>query len=360
MLAKHCKLLSLFLGVYFFYACKVKPINENAISIHQYLPKWVSDSFYTHPNNILTEEKVVLGRHLFYDRRLSINNTKACASCHAQQFSFTDGYTKSIGAFGDLHLRNAKPLINIIFEKMLTAADSSIHYPEQQMAGPMFNQHPVEMGWQGKEELILQRLRTDKLYKRLFASAYPQEPNPYTTQNVKWAIASFVKTIISLTAPYDNYLYRKDTLALNTAQKKGMALFFSNKLNCVNCHNGINFSSASYFNMSLTPVIIDSGLYRSTHNTNDIGKFKTPTLRNLAFTAPYLHDGTAETLEKVIEKHENVFSEQGTIQKSGLVKAFKLTSQQRLDLVAFLLSLSDSSVLTNPNYANPFSSDETR
>jgi cytochrome c peroxidase len=360
MLVKYGGLVSFFLGVSLFYSCKEKPVKQTSISLKKYLPSWVKDSFYLDPHNSLTEEKVALGRYLFYDRRLSVNNTKACASCHAQEFSFTDAYTKSIGAFGDLHVRNAKPLINVVFEKFLTAADSTIHYPEQQMDGPMFNQHPVEMGWQGKETLILKRLMEDKLYNELFAKAYPAQANPYTTQNVKWAIASFIKTIFSFNAPYDKYRYQKDTMALSRAQQKGMALFFSNKLNCIACHNGINFSSAGYYTTPLTSIIIDSGLYTNTHNKNDIAKFKSPTLRNLAFTAPYLHNGTAATLEEVILNYEKGLRKEVATQKLGLVKPFKLTSQERYDLVAFLLSLSDSAVLINPNYANPFSIDETK
>lgn len=359
MLVKYSGWLCLLFGFSFFYACTSKNRKATPSSLNNNIPIWVKDTFYEHPYNTFTVEKARLGRYLFYDRRLSVNNTKACASCHAQQFSFTDAYTKSIGAYGDLHLRNAKPLINLIFEKYLTAADSTLHFPEQQMVGPMYNQHPIEMGWQGNETLILQRLQNDELYHSLFTKAYPKQPNPYTVENVQWAIASFIKTVFSFNAPYDKYLSKIDTMALTPTQKKGMQLFFSKKLNCAKCHHGINFTSSNYYISPHTAITIDSGLYRATHQPIDIGKFKPPTLRNLAFTAPYLYNGTAATLEEVLLHYEKDIQGKMKTEKLVLDKAFKLTSQERSQLVAFLLSLSDSSVLINSNYANPFSIDET-
>jgi cytochrome c peroxidase len=311
-------------------------------------------SVYLDERNPFTPAKAELGRFLFYDRRLSINNTKACATCHSQEFSFTDGYHRSAGAFGDLVPRNSRPLINIIFNKYLTAADSTIHFPEQQINNPLLNEHPVEMGMKGNEAMILQRLAADPLYRRQFAAAFPSDKDPFMMQNLQWAISSFVKSIFSFDAPYDHYHSKKDSGALTAAAQKGMQLFFSDSLQCNSCHGGINFS---------TPSLQDEqghGLYyfNTTGRKEDGGKFRVPTLRNLAFTAPYFHDGSVATLDEVIAAYENTGIKNQ--HKQSLIKRFRLNSQERKELIAFLLSLSDSAICRNPVYANPFSDDETK
>jgi cytochrome c peroxidase len=329
-------------------------------------------SVYLDQNNPFTAAKAELGRYLFYDRRLSINNTKACATCHSQEFSFTDGYHRSAGAFGDLLPRNSRPLINIIFNKYLTAADSTIHFPEQQINNPMLNEHPVEMGMKGNEAMILQRLSADPLYRQQFAAAFPSDKDPFSLQNLQWAISSFVKSIFSFDASYDRYLTKKDSNALTDAAQKGLQLFFSDSLQCNSCHGGINFSTPSlqdvqgrtlyYFNtgvyIAADPHNRDEGLAASTGKKEDTGKFRVPTLRNLAFTAPYFHDGSAATLDEVIAAYETRGIKNQ--HKQSLIKGFRLNSQQRKELIAFLLSLSDSGVCRNPIYANPFTDDETK
>lgn len=351
------------------------------------LPGFVKDSIYLHPGNSYSEEKAALGRYLFYDRRLSVNNTKACASCHAQEFSFTDSYNRSIGALGDLHQRNSKPLINIIFEKYLTASDSGIHFPEQQINNPMFNEHPVELGFKGNEGKILQRIIADKYYYQQFKKVFPADQNPVSIKNIQFAVTTFVKSIFSFTSPYDNYFFKKDSSSIDRSARSGMNLFFSTSLNCSSCHGGINFNIPQlktvtgatdyYFNTGLYNLdgkgsypAYDRGLIELTKNPDDMGKYKVPTLRNLAFTAPYFHDGSAATLEDVIMVYEDGGRNKLNGQSKGdgrnnphkhlLIKGFKLNSQERKDLIRFLWSLSDSSVLKNPAYANPFPDDETQ
>jgi cytochrome c peroxidase len=360
--------------------------NQPKDGFEEFIPDFIKDSIYLNPENRFSNEKAALGRYLFYDRRLSVNNTKACASCHAQEFSFADNYNRSIGALGDLHRRNAKPLINIVFEKYLTAADSSIHFPETQINNPMFNEHPVEMGVSGNEEIILNRIKKDKYYNLQFKKAFPEAEEPVSFKNIQYNITSFIKTILSFNSAYDNYLFKKDNKAMSNEQLKGMKLFFSTELACSSCHGGINFSAPSvkntkgaaefFFNTGLFNTdnhggypSYDQGLADITKNPADIGKYKVPLLRNLAFTAPYFHDGSAATLYDVLEVYEsggrNVLT--GTYKGDGrnnpykhpLIKGFKLNSQERKELISFLLSLSDSSVLKNPAYANPFSDDET-
>jgi cytochrome c peroxidase len=370
MYARNKFLLLLSISGIFLFCCNVKKSAKNEDSLYSHVPTFINATVYLDSQNLFSEAKATLGRYLFYDRRLSVNNTKACASCHAQQFSFTDNYVRSIGAFGDLHQRNAKPLINLVFEKYLTSADSALHFPEQQINNPMFNVNPLEMGWTGNEDKIIRRIKDDSLYQRLFEAAFEDGSDPYTVKNIQYAITSFVKTITSFNSPYDKFYFQKDETALTSSQKNGMLLFFSAKLKCNTCHGGINFNTASseansnYFNTGLTNVLqssFDKGLYEKTNQQNDIGKYKVPTLRNLAFTAPYFHDGSIQSLEEVIELYEKGgLAQKATMpQKSKFITGFKLTSPERRDLIAFLLSLSDSSVIINPRYANPFTEDET-
>jgi cytochrome c peroxidase len=363
-------------------SCKPTGFEEkSSYALKSLIPSYICDTIFLEAGNPFSKKKAALGRYLFYDRRLSINNTKACATCHAQEFSFTDSYARSIGALGDLHQRNAKPLINLVFERYLTSADSTLHYPEQQIARPMFNEHPIEMGWKGNEELILQRIASDKFYQIQFNVTFPGEKGPITVKNIQSCISSFVKSIFSLGSAYDRY-NRGDLSALSESQKRGMALFTSDRLKCSRCHSGVNFSRPKeqqafpFFNTGLYNIdgkggypFSDPGLYSFTLCQSDMGKFRVPTLRNLAFTAPYFHDGSAATLSDVIDVYEqggrNIL--QGELKgdgrmnpyKSGLISGFTLNSRERADLLSFLICLSDSSVITNPAYANPFQKDET-
>lgn len=342
-----------------------------------WLPEQHRDSVYSDPANPYSEEKRVLGRYLFYDNRLSANNTKACASCHAQEYSFTDNYTRSAGVYGDLHQRNSRPLINLVYNRYLTGADSTLHFPEAQMLLPLLNEHPPEMGVKGKEAHILSRLREDTRYPGLFAAAFPDAADPVSWEHIRQSIAVFVKTIISADAPWDRYLRDSSQYPLSAAAKRGRQLFYSPALQCYSCHAGINFSTpvlkeASgktdfYFNTGLYNIggkggypAADRGLYQLTGNVADEGKFRVPTLRNLAFTAPYYHDGSALSLADVIR----VYERGGRLQPGGdgrsnpykheLIKGFTLTAAEREDLISFLYSLSDTALIKNEQYANPF------
>jgi len=367
-------------------ACTSIGNRQVAEDFRKRLPSWVKDSIYLAASNPYSSGKAALGRYFFYDRRLSVNQTKSCASCHDPAFSFTDGYRRSIGALGDNVQHNAPPLINIVFNKYLTAADSSLHFPEQQIRNPFFHRQPVELGWMDNEALILQRIRKDSLYRTLLPQLFAATGDPFTTAHVQACISSFVKSILSLDAPYDRFVYNKDSLALSASQLRGRQLFFSDSLHCSQCHGGINFSvpavtdsrgeKAYYQNTGLYNIdglgsfpAGDQGLFENTRQAADMGKYKIATLRNLAFTAPYLHDGSASSLEAVIVMYEsggrkiatgtNAGDGSRNPYKSPLVQGFHISPQQRKDLIDFLLSLSDSSACTNPAYGNPFLYDET-
>lgn len=368
-----------------FYSCEQNRLLQ-LDSLPAPVPSYFDDSALLFDGNPFSPGKAELGRYFFYDRRMSFNQTKSCASCHDPSFSFTDGYRRSIGALGDLHQRNSAPLINLVYYKYLTSGDSTVHYPEDQLTNPMFRSHPVELGWTGNEEKIIERLKADSFYMRRMMELFPNTRDPFSVKHIQYCIASFVKTILSFNSPFDRFSNGNNPGELSESQKKGMALFFSGKLACNRCHGGINFATPSvtsksgeiefYFNTGLYNLggigqypPNDKGLFEHTGTNEDMGKFRVPTLRNLAFTAPYFHDGSAATLSEVLRNYEDGGRriEHGPLAgdgrknpyKSSLIKGFRLTSQERSELLTFLMSLSDSSICNNSKYANPFINDET-
>jgi cytochrome c peroxidase len=332
------------------------------------------------------DSKVLLGRYLFYDRRLSFNNTKSCSSCHNPEFAFTDGYHRSLGATADLHQRNAQPLFNLFRQHFFTAADSGITSLEEQMQNPFFSTRIVEMGVTGHETAILQRMASDTLYKRLFAAAFPETKGTIDFPSITKAIAGFLLTLRSESAPYDRYL-AGDSNAIPVSARAGKQLFFSAKLSCAKCHGGTDLNTPAgaspatpllyYHNTGLYNVgdsggypAYDQGLYGSTSRLEDRGKFRVPSLRNLAFTAPYWHDGSANTLGEVIDAYaaggRNITygMDKGDgrkhPQKAAMIKGFRISDTEKRQLIDFLLSLSDSGFINNPAYGNPFTTDETQ
>jgi cytochrome c peroxidase len=334
-------------------------------------------SCHTKKSNI-EATKIQLGKKLFYDQQLSYNQTKSCSSCHDPKFAFTDSYKRSFGIYGDLHQRNSKPLFNLQGQKYLTATDSTIHLLEEQMNNPMFNQHPPELGINGHEAEIIQRFKNNKIYYDLFKKVFPNAKNLITFQQIKNAIAAFVITIESYNSKYDKYIAGNKTV-FNSHELEGMQLFFSDSLNCSKCHGGKNFDAPFfkneigetefYFNSGIYNIdgvggypINDIGLMQKTKAKKDMGKFKVPTLRNLSFTAPYYHDGSSASLKSVIEDYSNGgrIIENGENKgngtnnpfQHGAIKKLKLTTLQTMQLINFLETLNDTSLLKNPKYIN--------
>ena len=335
------------------------------------------------PINQSTNQPITqLGKYLFFDRRLSINQTRSCGTCHNPQFAFTDGYKRSLGAFADLHQRNTQPLFNLSELKYLTASDSSLHNPLQQMNNPLFNTHPIEMGIKGNELIILKRIETDETYLQLFSKASLH----LSWENIKIAIAQFTLSIKSKSSPYDKFI-KGDSNALSINEKKGKDLFFSAKTKCASCHGGNNFNTPSlinakgeidfYFNTGLYNIdgngaypLYDQGLLQHTKNNNDMGKFRVPTLRNLAYTAPYMHDGSIASLNEAIDLYINggrkitngINKGDGTKNKyrHPLINQISITKEEKKNLLSFLLTLSDAAFIKNAEYQNPFLEDETK
>ena len=333
-------------------------------------------------DNPMTIPKVELGRRLFYDRALSENGTYACASCHRQELAFTDGRARAVGSTGEPHPRGAMSLANVAYAATLTWADSRLTRLEDQARIPMFNEHPVELGLSGHEDDLLSRLRADPDYPGMFAAAFPEDGGePVSVTNVTRAIASFERTIVSGDSPYDRYVYRDEAGALSESAKRGMRLFFSERLNCSRCHGGFTFSgpiafegarpiAATFHNNGLYNLGGDGGypadnpgLFAITGRKKDIGRFRAPTLRNIELTAPYMHDGSIATLAEAIAHYarggrlvaEGPFAGDGrdSPRKSELIRGFELDDRGKGDLVEFLKSLTDRSFVTDPRFAAP-------
>lgn len=334
------------------------------------------------PDNPMTEAKVELGRRLFYDRRLSLNQSQSCATCHRQDHAFADARGQGLGSTGERHPRGPLSLANVAYNPVLTWANPNLRRLEQQALVPMFGEHPVELGFSGKEDLLLARLRAVPLYRKMFSQAFPEEKDPFLIRSITKAIASFERTILSGDSPYDEYRRGDDPDAISSAAKRGEALFFSENLECFHCHGGFNFTgTVDYLGKGIAEVEFHNtglynlpgrhgypeanlGLYEFTHQEEDAGKFKAPTLRNIALTAPYMHDGSVKTLEDAIDhyKHGGRRIMSGPLagngadnpNKSEFVKPLELTDSQKHDLLEFLRSLTDGKLLTNPNLSNPW------
>jgi cytochrome c peroxidase len=313
------------------------------------LPRW-----FPVPNvpvdNPLTEEKVELGRHLFYEPMLSGNSTYSCAICHQQALAFTDGMAKAIGSEGGEHPRSSMSLANVVYNASFGWADRRWSL-ESQMEVPMYNEHPVEMGLKGHEAEVLGRFTADANYVERFRAAFPDETNPISLPNIVSAIASFERIIISADSAFDRYLYRDDHSGMSPAAKRGVALFFSDRLKCSECHGSVNISGPTIF-VGAMPSDPEA-FFHDTGVSPQPEKFRAPTLRNVAVTAPYMHDGSIATLTDVVAHY--AAGGRYPRPKSDKVRGFAMTPAETADLVAFLESLTDHKFLSNPAFSNPLS-----
>jgi cytochrome c peroxidase len=349
---------------------------------HWNLPAWVPLPVVP-ANNPMTAAKVDLGRHLFYDTRLSANGTQACASCHLQEKAFTDGLAVATGISGQKGSRSAMALVNVAYLPTLTWANPQMVSLEVQALVPLFGEHPVEMGMAGKEQVAFDRLKADPTYRHLFAAAFTAEAALgdaalYSLSTITKALASFERSLLSFDSAYDRYKYGNQPKAINAAAKRGEDLFFGEKLECYHCHGGFNFTdNVQHTRLSFAERgFHNTGLYNLdgkgaypgdnqgiaefTGDAADMGKFRTPSLRNIALTAPYMHDGSIATLEQVIRQHYAQAGRAGGEKqgpsplRSELVAGFDIDEQEVSDVIAFLESLTDTQLVSNPAHANPW------
>lgn len=312
-------------------------------------------------DNPMSQAKVTLGCRLFFDTRLSSTRSYSCASCHQPQLAFTDGRPRAIGASGDPVRRSTMTLTNVAYNPAYTWASTSAVSLEMQMQQPLFNDHPLEMGLRQADARWLATL-SDAGYTAAFQQAFPGDARPLSADNVVKVIAAFERTLISGRSAFDRYVFDDDRSALSAEAQRGMALFYSKRAGCVNCHFGINFSGpiqqdgrapvkALFANTGVAtfPVqhadpLADSGLSEFTHKAADRGKFRVPTLRNVALTAPYMHDGSIATLQGVIDHYVQGGRDPGN--GGGVaIKPVALSAAEQQELIAFLNGLTDAAFI---------------
>lgn len=280
--------------------------------------------------NPLTVASVELGKKLFFDPRLSRDGSISCASCHHASRAFSDTVVLSIGVDGALGFRNSPSLANVGYQTQLFR-DGGIPTLERQVLAPVSD--PLEMDH--TIDLAASAVAMDMEYRGLSELAYGRPVDGFV---VTRALASYERTLISGWSRYDRYL-NGDDQALNESELSGLELFNSEALNCTGCHNGFDLSDHSFQNIGQYLDYADEGRERITLDPADVGKFKVPTLRNIALTAPYMHDGAMATLDEVIEH----FASGGLPHpnRSSILTNFELTAEDKADLIAFLNTLTD-------------------
>jgi cytochrome c peroxidase len=296
-------------------------------------------------DNPITPAKVVLGRDLFYETKLSFNNTKSCSSCHSVAASFSDsGNSVSTGVNGQQGTRNAPGLMNVAYDTSFFW-DGRANSLEMQAGFPILN--PIEMG--SDSVTLIATLNNIPSYRQMFTEAFGGT-GEITFQQVRYALVTFERTLISGGSAYDRFM-NGDTSALSASAKNGLMLFNSSKTNCSKCHSGINFTDNDYHSTGLTANYTDVGREDVTHNPADNGKFRTPSLRNAALTPPYMHDGSFLDLLSIINNY-NVGGRQNATQDT-LIHPLNLVPSEWNDLVAFLNSLTDTSFTQRPDFQKP-------
>lgn len=309
-------------------------------------------------DNLLTKEKVNLGRMLFYEKRLSKDLTQSCADCHIQTDGFSDIRPFSLGVELKEGRRNAMAIFNMAFHNNGFFWDGRAPLLRDQSLRPI--QDPLEMN----ETLpnAISKLKNEKMYRDQFIRAFGSDS--IDALKMSLAMEQFMMIIVSHNSKYDKYL--KGEVQLNPDEERGMSLFFSesdpvNNLKggeCFHCHNGFNFTNNDYMNNGLDEEnsFRDLGRFEVTNNNKDKANFKVPSLRNIEVTGPYMHDSRFKTLEEVIEHYNSGVKKSSTT--SDLLQqnfnGLNLTSQDISDLVAFLKTLTDPVYLNNPEYKNPF------
>jgi len=297
-------------------------------------------------DNPQSPDKVELGRRLFYDVRLSVTGDYSCATCHQPSRAFADDRERGIGATGERHARNVPSLANVVYRSVLTWFNPTLIRLEDQLLVPMMGDHPVEMGM--SEANLLAVIEGDADYRRRFSAVFS---DGISVANMARAIASFERSLISFSSPWDRYRAGDET-AISVEAKHGESLFFSEETNCFRCHPAPHFTD-TYLSADLPYPEFgfhDIGLW------SDIDRVRAPSLRNVAVTAPYMHDGSSPTLEDVIAIYSSGGMGPGRDRstKSAYVRPLSLNDIEKRALIAFLESLTDSDFLNDRRYSDPF------
>lgn len=289
-------------------------------------------------DNEFTQARWELGKRLFYDNVMSSDNTLNCSSCHKASLAFSDDVSLSKGVQNRSTVANAPTLANVAYHPYYTRA-GGLSTLEMQVLVPVQEHNEFDFNML----LIVDRLKKDPSYVQMSQNAYGREPDPFV---ITRAISCFERSLISGNSAYDDHVNGNENEDFSSEAKRGMELFFSNKTNCSSCHSDFNFTNYAFENNGLYLNYADEGRFRLTGVDSDLALFKVPSLRNIALTGPYMHDGSVKTLEEVIAHYNDGGKDHP--HKNSLIRPLHLTIQERRDLQAFLESLTDETFLSNP------------
>jgi cytochrome c peroxidase len=318
------------------------PVNE----LKEIIPEGWPQPVYRFTNNPISKSSFELGRALFYEPMLSRDNTISCGSCHQNFAAFANSDHKvSHGIDNKTGNRNSPAIFNLAWHPSFMH-DGGINHIEVQPLGPIAN--PIEMD----EDInnVIAKLAASERYRKLFSDAYGSEE--VNTQRIMRSMAQFMGLIYSYNSKYDRYKRQEKDIQLTAEELRGYELFLAN---CNSCHKEPLFSDFGFRNngLSVNPAVVDSGRARITQNSNDLYRFKTPSLRNVAFTAPYMHDGRYNTLDECLDHYTssvtNKINLDPLLQNNGL----QLNGQQKSDIISFLHTLSDFQFINDKRYADP-------
>lgn len=290
-------------------------------------------------DNAMNAAKVALGRRLFHERALSADNSLSCADCHQQSRGFTDGQATHAGVTGEMGVRNVPGLANVGWRRGLTWADVNLNTLEEQAMVPMTGTKPVEMGMASNDAEIKKRLTGDPCYVRLFQTAFPGRTNSISFAGVSAALGAFQRSLISFGAPYD--LHRRgESGAMSAMAVRGMKEF--NRIGCASCHSGAHFTDdATHYTGTAAPGETDASAYGGKPPPPGfeppVEQFRTPGLRNVAVTGPWLHDGSATSMDMAVRRHA----------------ASALADADMPAILAFLEALTDRAFLTDARFGPP-------
>lgn len=327
-------IFGVFLFLTLWYSCNPEPVIADLAATPPGFPELVSPA-----DNSPTPKRIALGRKLFYDPILSRDSSISCASCHRQEFAFALDSPVAIGYAGKAGTRNVPTLGNIGWHPALMR-EGGVPTLEQQVAVPVQEAHEFNFSFPG----IVGRLKASPEYVALCRDAYGREPDAYC---VTRALGAFQRTLVTADSDWDRYFLKGEPGALSKKALRGWKIF--RKLGCGDCHAGFDFTDHGFYNIGLYMEYPDAGRFRLTGDSTDMGKFKTPTLRNVVFTAPYMHDGSMQTLDEVIDH----FAKGGRphTNRSEKLQPFALGDPDRKALLAFLASLSDPGFLVDPRFS---------
>jgi cytochrome c peroxidase len=330
--------------IFFINACPPFPGRSGGKEIPFHIPKgWPSPVYFFNKDNKLTEPGFALGRRLFYDRRLSANNTISCGSCHQQFAAFSHlDHPTSHGINNKLGKRNTPPLFNLVWQSSFFW-DGAANHIEVQPIAPM--QNPVEMA--EKLENVINKIAADSSYRAMYKAAFGD--TVVNSQRTLKAIAQFMGRMVSGNSKYDKYMRKEPGAEFTANELSGLEIFRSK---CASCHKEPLFTDFSYRNNGLTPkYVVDSGRAAITKKARDMYKFKVPSLRNLKYTWPYMHDGRFNELEQVIAHYTGEKYQSATLDSAAKL-SFYMTPQQQANLLEFLNTLNDESFVKDTIFSD--------